>query len=590
MLHHRAGRLREAEAEYRRVLALQPNHPDALNLLGVIAQQSGRTDEAIRLLGSAVLAQPGNAVFYSNLAQVLVETGDYKTAAELSSRAVALKPDYACAHNNLGNALRGLGRQDDAAHHYRQAMTCDPAFAEPCNNLGVVLQAREQLDEAVALYRAALQHNPRLYQAHSNLGSALRECGELDEALVCYRHALELKPDFADAHAGLAALHIDLGQFDAAHAAIDRALACRPNHPAAWACIPGTRRMTAADQNWLDIAQQLLAGGKLLPMESFKLQYAIGKFYDDTQQYDRAFAAYRTANAGKRAAEGAFDRAGFSRLIDTLICIYTPEFVNRSWAGTSTSQRPVLIVGMPRSGTSLTEQIIASHPRAFGAGELPYWSRQVRAHKAAILGGQLDESMLAALATGYEAGLRTHAPDAARVVDKMPNNFQWLGLFHITFPQAKIIHTRRHPIDTCLSIYFQNFKATHLYATDLDDLVFYYREYERLMAYWRSVLPKDCFLEIDYEDLIENQEEGSRKIIEFLDLPWDEHCLDFHKTERKVGTASNWQVRQKLYKTSKERWRNYESHIGPLASLLAVETSCSAQTATRSPVPETVRG
>ena len=230
---------------------------------------------------------------------------------------------------------------------------------------------------------------------------------------------------------------------------------------------------------------------------------------------------------------------------------------------------------MPRSGTSLTEQILASHPDVFGAGELRFWGEfweaQNAGHSSAWHPAENDDALLREAAAQYEAELQRHSSTALRVVDKMPENFKHLGLIHAAFPNARILHTRRNPVDTCLSIHFQDFNNRLAYATDLDDLAFYYREYHRLMAHWRKVLPPEVFMDVPYEALVEDQEGWSRRIIEFTGLEWDERCLSFHETERRVGTASNWQVRQKIYKTSKERWRNYERHVGPLLPLLELE-------------------
>jgi hypothetical protein len=237
----------------------------------------------------------------------------------------------------------------------------------------------------------------------------------------------------------------------------------------------------------------------------------------------------------------------------------------RQKEGASSSQLPVLVVGMPRSGTSLIEQIIASHPEACGAGELAFWGEW--ATRPVVH----DPAFIAQAAHEYESSLQQHSVSAHRIVDKMPGNFLWLGLIHAVFPNAKIIHVRRNPVDTCLSIYFQNFSRAHSYKTSLDDLAYFYREYDRLMRHWRNVLPADRLLEISYEALTDNQAEESRRLIEFIGLEWDERCLDFHQTERKVGTSSNWQVRQKIYHTSRARWRNYEKHLGPLVGLQELE-------------------
>ncbi len=223
---------------------------------------------------------------------------------------------------------------------------------------------------------------------------------------------------------------------------------------------------------------------------------------------------------------------------------------------------------MPRSGTSLIEQIIASHPLAFGAGELTFWPTAGITCEPYLSNVKLNEKLSVELAKGYLEKLHQITPDAERVVDKLPGNFFHLGLIHSVFPEARIIHAQRNPIDTCLSIYFQNFNSGHTYAKDLNDLAHFYREYFRMMRHWRKVLPSSVLFELPYEALVEDNEHWSRALIDFVGLEWDERCLRFQDTERKVGTSSNWQVRQKIYKTSKERWRNYEKYVGPLLPLL----------------------
>ena len=241
--------------------------------------------------------------------------------------------------------------------------------------------------------------------------------------------------------------------------------------------------------------------------------------------------------------------------------------MRQTMEGASDSIRPVFIVGLPRSGTSLVEQIIASHPGVFGAGELNFWGIQAKNLENVKIGKNVSGTMLREMACKYLDHLSSFNGSAARVVDKMPGNFAHLGLIHSVFPNARIIHIRRNPIDTCLSIYTQKFSASHNYANDLADLAHYYREYHRLMRHWSAVLPPDVIMDLPYEALLEDQEGWSRKLIDFLGLDWDECCLDYQKTERRVATASKWQVRQKIYKTSVERWRNYEKFLGPLLEL-----------------------
>lgn len=531
--HIQSHRLEEALAQCEKILTADPHQPDALYMSGKIAHLAGQHELAVELLNHAIRNNDRNHHYFNDLGLALYVLGQRDAAMQHYQQALALKPDYATAHNNLAILFQESGRNDDAIDHYRQAVTLDPD----------------------------------LITAHINLAQMFRLCGQHQSALTHYQQVLALKPREADAHAGLATVLFDLGRHDEARKSIELALKYDPDHVDAWALRGQLDKITVNDHAWLEAAQQNLSRG-LPPDETITLLFSIGKYYDDTQQFDLAFEAYHRANEIKRKTSEPFNRAGFSKLVDAMIRVYTPVFVNRIHPGSSQSELPVLICGMPRSGTSLTEQIIASHPQAFGAGELNFFNQQARAHRLEILAGQLNSAFIQKFCMEYGTLLFSFSRTAERIVNKTPNNFQWLGFFHLAFPKGRVIHIRRNPVDTCLSIYFQNFRGFHAYGTDLNDLVFFYREYRRLMEHWRTVLPSGRFLEIDYEALIEDQEGWSRQLIEFLGLPWDARCLDFHTTERKVGTASNWQVRQKIYKTSKERWRNYAHHIEPLLKLL----------------------
>ena len=603
LVHQKAGRLPQAEAIYRQILQVEPRHPDALHFLGLIAQQVGRYEIASELIGKAVTVRPSSQMHYNlgiafqaqgkldqaiksyrqalalqpdfaeghdNLGIALQAQGQLDEAITSYRKALSLKPGLAGTHYNLGNALQELGRLDQAIASYRQALLLKPDFAGAHGNMGNALRSQGKLDEAIASYLQALALTPDSAKVSCNLGNAFRDQGRLDDAFECYRQALTFKPDFAEAHAGLANIHMDLGQFEAAQAALDKALKFEPEHPCAWATLAMLRKMTPEDEGWLNTALRLLAKPTLLKKDMVWMQFSLGKYYNDTKQYDLAFPAYRQANTLQRQLEGKFDCTSFSSRVNTIIAAYPAELLTRQRADASPSRRPVLVLGMPRSGTSLVEQIIASHPQAFGAGELFFWGAQAASMQAAE---NLNTLPVAPIAAAYEQLLQQHSTEAIRIVDKMPSNFLHLGLAHAVFPQASIIHMQRNPVDTCLSIYFQHFNSTHDYATDMEDIAFYYREYFRLMRHWRAALPADRFLEVPYEALTEHQAEWSQRIIEFIGLDWDERCLDFHKTERKVGTASNWQVRQKIYHASKERWRHYETHLEPLLGLLELNQS-----------------
>jgi hypothetical protein len=318
--------------------------------------------------------------------------------------------------------------------------------------------------------------------------------------------------------------------------------------------------MTRDEPLWLSGIEALLA--RPLPLRhQISLRYALGKYHDDINQYDEAFAQYFQANELTRRYGVRYDRRQATARVDQIIAAFNADSIRQLQSGGQDSERPVFIVGMPRSGTSLCEQILASHPAVFGAGELPYWPKAL---------ATFETTRIPAIARDYLARLAALSETAARVVDKMPQNFLALGLIHAAFPRARIIHVRRHPIDTCLSIYFHYFSHLHPYANDFDNLAHYYGEYLRITAHWRSLLPADALLEVPYEALIAEQEKWSRRMVEFVGLPWDRNCLNFQQTERVVITLSKWQVRQKISATSAGRWRNYEKHVAPLLPLVGL--------------------
>ncbi len=293
----------------------------------------------------------------------------------------------------------------------------------------------------------------------------------------------------------------------------------------------------------------------------------MGKYCDDIQDYDRAFANYRRGNELLKSVAGNYDRQGHGRFADDMIRVHTAQVMASMTEGGSDSAKPVFVLGMPRSGTTLTEQIIASHPAAAGAGELDFWLQAARTHHNEIRQGILPISAKKKLAEGFLHLIERRFPDAQRIVDKTPTNADFLGLIVSVFPNARIIRMRRDPIDTCLSCYFQHFSTSMRFTMDLSDLADYYRIHQRLMNHWLSVLPAKTILEVPYEELVADQEVWTRKILDFVGLGWDARCLSFHETKRSVSTSSAWQVRQKIYKQSVQRWRNYEKFIGPLKEL-----------------------
>jgi tetratricopeptide (TPR) repeat protein len=496
----------------------------------------------------------------------LLARGAYTEAMECYQQLVTFDPRNALARNGLGIAFARLGRYNEAEEQLRRAIGIRSAFPEAHFNLAGVLQSTGRFHESEMPLRRALKLKPAYLQARISLGGSLVLLNRLPEARDCYEKALRSAPRNAQALVGLGKIEALEGRFSAAESAYQRALEIDPGASYAWAALVWLRRMTPADGAWLKRAEEI-AGGGLAPPDEATLRFAMGKYCDDVGDFARAFRNYQRANELQRMRGERYDHAAHARFVDDLVRIYTPEALARPQAGASDSAQPVFVVGMPRSGTSLVEQILASHPAAHGAGELEFWIAAVSKHETAIRQGPLSDSLRGKLASDYLRVLATHTREAMRVIDKAPVNSDYLGLIHSVFPRARFVYLRRDPIDSCLSCYFQQFSPTMNFATDLTDLAHYYREHRRLVAHWRSALPPGTLLEVPYAELVADQESWSRRILEFVGLPWDERCLDFHKTERAVTTASVWQVRQKIYSGSVGRWRNYQKFIGPLLGL-----------------------
>jgi tetratricopeptide (TPR) repeat protein len=564
---HRLDRFDEAAASCRRALQLQPDFAEAHNNLGNSLQSLRRFDEAAASCRRALQLKPDLAEAHNNLGNSLQSLGQFDEAAASCRRALQLKPDLAEAHNNLGSILLSMGRLDEAVASLRQALQLKADFAQAHNNLGTTLREMERPEEAMASYRQAVQTNPQFALAHANLGVTLRRMGRIDEAESFCRRAVELKPDSPEALMALAGVHAAQGRFAEAEDLYKRAISIDPQSPDAWFGIANGRKMTGGDSAWAAEAQRI-AEQHLPPRKEMPIRYAIGKYFDDVSNFEQAFENYRRANELTKQFATKYNRHHLTQAVDLIIHSYEKEWVSQIRNDANQSARPVFIVGMPRSGTTLAEQILASHPSVFGAGELPYWNNASWAYESSRHHDGTSQRTPGQLGDDYLHVLEAVSADALRVVDKMPGNFLHLGLIHAALPRARIIHMRRNPIDTCLSIYFQNFTTGHSYANDLEDLAHYFSEYRRVMEHWRSTLPADAILDLPYEELVENQEAWSRKMVQFIDLPWDPRCLAFHRTGRTVSTASLWQVRQQISKTSVARWRNYEKFVGPLLTLL----------------------
>lgn len=496
----------------------------------------------------------------------LFQKGAYAEAVVRLNELLQIDPNNALVHGKLGDAMCRLGRYSAGEQAFRRAIVLKPNSAEAHFNLGTVLRWKGDFAASETSMRRAVKQDPRNLDALVGLGNTLGARQRLTEAADCFDKALRMMPRHAAALCGLGWIASLEGRFEQAERLLRASLDVDPNCSDAWAWLADARKMTVEDKAWLEGAQRALASG-LPPIQEAKLRFAMGKYFNDLGEYSRAFDQYQRANEMFKPLAPPYDRARQAASVDEMIRVYTRERLAQPVKGASDSTRAVFVVGMMRSGTSLVEQIIASHPDAVGAGELDFWHAAVRKHRETLQRGPPDASLTAKLAESYLKVLNRHSADAPRVVDKATFNSDYLGLIHAVFPNARILYLRRDPVDTCLSCYFQDFANMASFTLDLSDLAHYYREHHRLVQHWRSVLPKEVFMDVPYAELVADQESWSRKIIEFLGLPWDPRVLEFHKTERAVITASNWQVRQKMYSSSVGRWRNYQKFIGPLLDL-----------------------
>ena len=592
------GRARAAVPLYKRALELEPRSAAAHNNLANAFLELNEPAAAARSYRQALGLRPDDAHVLCNLANALRQVGELEEAMVCSRRAIALAPGMAMAHNNLGLLLAGRGQRAEAIASYREALRFNPRYVEALNNLGDALRDQGEQREAASVYRQAVQLDESRADSHCNLGYALLELRRVADAAASFRSALALQPDDVPAHLGLAAvlrvqglaaeaeascqaalaaapqssaalsllgeLYADRGRFAEAQELFARAIANDANYVPAYGSVAAHRRMRREDHAWLEGIQRLLATP--LPLaEEIHLRYALGKYFDDVGEWDQAFGSYRAANElTKRYARYEGER--FAGLVDRIMSVCDAAFVRDPHPGAGDSERPVFIIGMPRSGTSLAEQILASHPQVFGAGEVRFWDEAFGALPERR-GSDEDAAALARLARDYLARSGAQAGAASRVTDKMPANFLYAGLIRAALPRARIIHMQRHPLDTCLSIYFQNFFNVSPYANDLDNIAHYYGQYLRVMAHWRRTLPAGALLEVPYEALVADPEGWTRRMLDFIGLPWDPRCLDFQETDRVVITASKWQVRQKITGSSVGRWRNYEQHLAPLRHL-----------------------
>lgn len=609
-MYRQKGLLAEGEEAARRAVAMDPALVAGWNNLGILLQEAGRFDASLGCLERVIALQPDWADAHNNLANTARRLGRMDRAESHYRHALALNPGYAEAHSNLAFLLSTQGRHDEAAGHAQQAIELNPRLVDAYLNLAEVeisrhrhdaalraldmlmafapqhpaalvarakaLRQLERLDEALAFARQAVALAPKSAEAHNTLAMVLQALGQTVEALDEFEQAALLPGAVAEeALLGRATLLMEAGRKDEALAAFDRVLAAFPGSVQALASRADARTFSAGDPDIAALEACVAEGERRSLTDRITAHFALGKAYLDIRDAARAFAHFDAGNRQKRASF-TYDGAATGRWMERIAEVFTPELFARLQGMGEPSALPVFIVGMPRSGTTLIEQIVSSHPQVMGAGELSAL-RFVIEGSGRFPDGIPEMADDAAarhfqqLGRDYLSRITPLAQARARLVDKMPGNFLYAGLIPLILPGARIIHARRDPVDTCLSCYTKLFGGEQLFTYDQAELGGFYRHYERLMAHWREVLPSDRFIEVDYEAVVDNLEDEARRLVDFLGLSWDDACLNFHDNRRVVRTASVNQVRQPIYKTSKGRWQSYAGYLGPLLEALGID-------------------
>jgi tetratricopeptide (TPR) repeat protein len=579
-LSHQQGKLAEAEQLYRTVLQLDPASAEAHHNLGTALVQLNRLGEAKAHFEKAVAIRPDSPEALNNLGNVLAQLNrldqsivQFEKVLELSRRAAE---PYLRACYNIGISLQALNRHEDAIPYYARAIALKPDYAEAYNNIGVALMKCRRPKEALIHYERLAAIMPNLAEAQNNLGVSLHALNRENEAIAVFKKALAIRSDYADAHANLGLALESLGRIEEGTQAFERAVEHAPTRAKFYHWLFHSKKAVTGDRHLVNMIELAKRMPSLPREEQIELHFGLGKVYADIKQYDLSFRHLLEGNVLRRQ-EIAYDEKATLGMLEQIQALFTTELMQSKQGLGNRSSKPVFILGMPRSGSTLIEQILASHPRVFGAGEVNDFSRAVK-----LLSGQrgghvqfpelirtLAAEDLLRLGTQYLCGIENIAPSAERVTDKMLSNFRFAGLIHLALPNARIIHTRRDPVDTCVSCYSTLFARGQPFAYELGELGRYYRAYERMMDHWRRVLPDGVMLEVRYEELIADFERQARRVIAHCGLAWDEACLTFYKTQRPVRSASAAQVHQPLYNTSVGRGSHYGELLRPLLDTMS---------------------
>ncbi len=573
--HFDREELDKAEQCHNAALKLDPKFAPSLNNMGSILRSRKDYEGALRYFTAAQEANPAYLDPQNNLGEIYIKLDRADDALKVLDRLLAANPRHASAHCNRGLALLALGDETQAHNCFQRAMQLDPKCQSAYTGLTLVLLEMNRAKEAEVFVRKLLEIAPGKADYVALLGSALFAKEATDQSEVAFKQALDIDKNCIPALNGIGHVYMEKGDLEKAEKMFRSCLSDKSEGSAALYSLVQVRKMKPEDPEIEKLeADAAKLKGKIADSKAIPLNFALGKMYDDLGKYDLAFPYYIDGCRLKRKSFN-YSMAEKEEIIGKIKNTFSSDFLAKNAGSGDPSDVPVFVLGMPRSGTTLTEQIIASHPSAFGAGELKDLGDVIEPGFPENGGTPFHDRARALSAEGfkamgqeYVAGLRRRNADAVRITDKMPGNFHYIGMIKLIVPNAKIVHVSRHPLDTCLSCFTRLFAHGQAFSYNLTELGHYYRCYEDLMNHWRTVLPAGSFYDLRYEKLVDDTEAEAKKLIEYCGLEWDDTCLEFYKNKRNIRTSSVTQVRQPIYKTSKQRWKNYDNFLGPLKEAL----------------------
>jgi len=566
------SQIQEALVKIEALVKDFPNSPILYNIRASCYKANGQIDASIKDYEKAVTLKPDYAEAYYNLGITLRELGQLDAALNSYEKALAIKHEYPEAHNNLGSVLLDLGSLDSATDHFEWALAFKPNYPEAHNNLGVVERKLEKLDKAIKSFKKAIDIQPNYVQAHSNLGNILQDIGQLDAAMNCYKNALAINPNHTQCYLDIGLIYKEKGQIDDAIKFFEKALTINPDHAVTYDNLSDIKKYTI-NKKQITKMQSLLSSDTLSPSDRRDLCFALAKVNENLDNQDELFKYLHEANRlRKHELNYSLDRS--KALFSTVKEIFSTPYpdIEKSLSSKPSTFKPIFIVGMPRSGSTLVEQIMSSHHAVHGAGELTNLPTIIGPIATDHLNqgiNKLPEESFLSIREQYLDVLANLNVSESVIINKLPLNFLYIGFILTSFPEAKIIHMKRDARAVCWSIYKSNFRNTgNGYSYNFDDLAGFYGLYTDLMDFWHQLFP-DRIYDMCYEDLTTNQEEETRKLLQYCELDWDKNCLSFHKNKRAVKTASAVQVREKMYQGSSEAWKKYEVHLKPLIKALS---------------------